>query len=83
MNINHHGYEPMTRTFDTPPLVLCFFNTWEISVVAIRESLGDLERQRAILTPCCMTFDRAMCFMSSRKKYMQGKASVQCPSTSQ
>jgi hypothetical protein len=60
---------PMTRTFDTPPPVFCLFIACEISVVAIRVSL-DLERQRAILPPFCMTLiARCVLFYVIKKKY--------------
>jgi len=66
--LNGHEYEPMRRTFDTPPPVFCFFAACEISVVAIRMSL-DLERHKAIFTPFCMTCIArgALCH---QKKYM-------------
>ena len=64
-NTDHHVYSPVTRTFDAPAPVFCFFIACEISVVAIRTSL-DVERHKANLTLLCMT-DWTLCFMSSKK----------------
>jgi hypothetical protein len=75
MNIDHHGYEPVIRTFGAPPLVFCLFTACEISVVAIRASL-DVERHKAILTPFCMSLTAryALC----HQKKVHAKQS-ECP----